>query len=80
MEREGESPTFAVCEAADRPEFYVRVAWPSGGETRLDRFATRRDAEGWTARKSAFWLQFHAGTRRRRQATDEERSSVAAGA
>lgn len=51
MEREGESPTFAVCEAADRPEFYVRVAWPSGGETRLDRFATRRDAEGWTARE-----------------------------
>jgi hypothetical protein len=58
-----ELPTFIPCQTAGNLEFYVLVAWPNGGEMRINHFGTLQDAQGWIARESANWLRIRARPR-----------------
>ncbi len=75
-ESEMELPTFAPCQTADYPEFYVLVAWPNGAQARINHFATLQEAQGWIARESANWLEIRAQTRRRPQSNEGENPIV----
>jgi hypothetical protein len=45
-----------IATAADGMEYCVLVTWPNGAESRINHFATAKDAQRWIDRESESWV------------------------